>query len=208
LQLNENMNIKVLSLLLIVIIAGFAACKATGDIAPVLTTTNLNIVNADTNALNFYQNGSRLNQISSLAPSSESGYITVSLPPTPTIYQFKIAGSSNYLINGYELTLDTFKYHSLFAAGETADKVFLVTDVAPASGTVTQAAIRFVNASPATTGLTVSFNGGPTFANQAFKSASGFTLIGSGIVTYPQRDNNFTAVYHIYVFYKRDPGWF
>ncbi|MDB5109508.1 MAG: hypothetical protein JWR67_622 [Mucilaginibacter sp.] len=173
-------NIKVFILLVFVAI-GLYACKNNGEIIPVVKTTLLNVVNADINPLNFYQNGTRLNNISSINPGSESDYMSV--PNGTTIYQFKIAGSRtpDYIINNYSLKLDS-SAHSLFAAGETADKLFLIKDV-PLKDSSSVAMIRFVNASPATTNLTVSIGSSLTYSNQAFQSASNFTYIAPGTYT-------------------------
>ena len=162
----------------------FSSCKKSGDLAPVNLTTNLNVVNADANSLNVYQNGNRLYNTSSLSPGSQSGYMAVSAG-TQT-YEFKIAGNYNYLFNGYQLKLDTGKSYTLFAAGETADKLFVTTDLAPVfSGTnaTYKAQLRYVNASPGTTNLTVTVRDSLTFSNSAFKYASGFAYTGIGTST-------------------------
>jgi len=99
-------------------------------------------------------------------------------------YQFKIAGSYNYLFNGYQLKLDTGQYYSLFAAGETVDKMFLINDSVTPKASTTQATIRFVNASAETTNLTVSLRDSLTYTNSAFKYASAYSYISSGISTF------------------------
>jgi len=176
-----NKNIKVLVLLLLVV-AGLSSCKGTGDVVPVSKGTSINVVNADTSALNFYQNGTRLDNVSVIAPGSQTGYfnILLTLPlSTMQVYQFKKAGASDYLINNLNLNLDISKSYSIFVAGETADKVFITTDVGyvlPAS----QAAVRFINASPGTSNFTVTFRDSLAFSNRAFKSATGFANIGKG----------------------------
>jgi hypothetical protein len=172
------MNSKVLILVLLVIATGLFACRSNGDLIPVVKTTTLEVVNADINALNFYQNGTRLNNISSLAPGGASGYLPV--PTGTNMYEFKIAGASNYLINNYSLTLDTPYRYSLFAAGETSDKLFLIKDIRIAVST-TMAMIRIVNASPSGS-LNISV-GSLSFTGLAFKSASSFNNIANGINT-------------------------
>jgi hypothetical protein len=170
--------------MLVLITATVISCKKNGDLAPNDLTTTLNVINADTNALNVYQNGARLNNTSSLSPGSESGYMSV--PFGLKTYQFKIAGATNYIIDGYQLNLDTDATYSLFAAGETADKLFLTTDIAPvfsSTAASTQALIRVVNASPGTTNLTISLRDSLTFTNKAFKYISGFSYIGIGTST-------------------------
>jgi hypothetical protein len=173
------MSVKIL--IVVLVVAGFvSSCKKNGDLVPINLTTNLNVINADANSLNVYQNGSRLNNTSILSPGSESGYMTV-LAGIQT-YEFKIAGNYNYLFNGYQKKLDNGQYYSLFAAGETADKLFLTNDAAPADS-ATKATVRFVNASAGTTNLTVSLRDSLTYTNCAFQYASAYNYIGSGIST-------------------------
>ena len=73
-----NKHIKVL-LLLFLAFACLTACKGTGDVVPISKSTFINVINADTSALNFYQNGNRLNDISSIAPGSQTGYFNIFL---------------------------------------------------------------------------------------------------------------------------------
>jgi len=176
-----NKNIKVLVLLLLVV-AGLSSCKGTGDVVPVSKGTYINVVNADTNALNFYQNGTRLNDVSVIAPGSQTGYFNILLTvplSTTQVYQFKKSGAADYLIN-LNLNLDTSKFYSIFAAGETADKVFVNADIGAIGTLPSQAAVRFVNASPGSSNLTVTFRDSLTFSNRAFKSVTGFANIGQG----------------------------
>ena len=168
-------NIKAL-LLLIVTVIGLASCKSTNEIVPVGKPANLNVVNADTAALNIYQNGARLNNISSIASGSQTGYMVVSFGTN--IYQLKKAGATDYLINNYKLTLDTTVFYTLFIAGETPDKLFLANDGLPPDSTKT-AEIRFVNASPSATNLDVRI-GNVNFLNQAFKAIGSFKYIAGG----------------------------
>lgn len=177
-----NKNIKVLILVLLVV-AGLSSCKGTGDIVPLTKGTFINVINADTSALNFYQNGTRLNDISAIAPGSQTGYfnILLTVPVSPTqVYQFKKAGAADYLINNLNLNLDTSKYYSIFAAGETADKIFVTRDVGATGTLPSQAAVRFINASPGSSNLTVTFRDSLTFLNRAFKSVTSFANIGKG----------------------------
>ncbi|MEO8886005.1 MAG: DUF4397 domain-containing protein [Mucilaginibacter sp.] len=171
------MSIRTL-LYLFVAAVGLSSCKNSGDIAPVYKTASLNLVNADNNALNVYQNGTRIYNPSPLSPGGTSGYVAVKYGTQQ--YQLKIASPDkpDYLFTGYTLTLDTLKNYSLFIAGETPDKLFLVEDVKPAA--TTQAAIRFVNTLPGTVNLDVTI-GSLSFTNSAFKSYSAFTFINAGI---------------------------
>ena len=158
-------------LLLALIAIGLSSCKSNGDIIPYAPPANLNIVNTAPDSLNVYQNGARINNISTISPGSQSGYTVVA--SGAKIYQVKKNGASTYLINNLPLTLDTTAYYSLFIAGETSDQIFLANDALPA-GAANSSLIRFVNASPATTNLDVTI-GTLTFSNQPFKAVTAFS---------------------------------
>lgn len=155
-----------------------SSCKSGDDIAPVYKTSALNMVNADVNALNIYQNGTRLNNISAINSGSASGYMSVKAGTQQ--YQLKIADPNkpDYIISDLTLQLDTLKGYSLFVAGETPDKLFSIADSIPTL--TTQAAVRFVNTLPGTINLDVTI-GSVSFTNTAFKSASPFTFINPGV---------------------------
>ena len=176
------MKVKVLVLILAVV--AITSCKKNGDLAPVHLYSNLNLVNAvaGTDSLNFYQNGTRIYNTSSISPGSQTGYQSV--PYGLQTYEVKISRGVNYIINNYQLNLDTAKYYTLFAAGETVDKLFTITDVKPAfTGTTSlyNAQVRYVNASPSTVNLTVTVRDSLAFTNSAFKYSSGYNFTGIGV---------------------------
>lgn len=171
------MNIRALILYFAVLVIGLSACKKeNGDLVPVVNTTNLNVINASADTLNFYQNGTRLNNTSNLYPFGSLGYMSVAVGSQN--YQFKRAGSSDALV-GKVLALDTAVNYTLFVAGETPDKVFLLNDVFPVDSTIT-VSIRFVNASPMAANVDVYIGDKFNYKNQAFKSATPFVGIASG----------------------------
>jgi len=164
------------AIMVAVIAMALSSCKSNGDIIPVVPPANLNIINAATDSLNVYQNGARLNNISTISPGSQSGYISVA-SGTQT-YQLKKSGMTTYLVSSLPLKLDSGTFYSLFLAGETSDKIFLVTDTLPAVST-TAAAVRFINASPASTNLDV-YVGSLSFLNQPFKAVGNFKPVATG----------------------------
>ncbi len=169
-------HIKILILVVLTGI-GLASCKKDGDLAPVIKTAALNTVNASINPINVYQNGTRLNNLGSFGTGGQSGYFSVASGMQQ--YQIKKAGAGTpeYLISDYSQNLDTDMQYTLFVAGETADKLFLIQDTSekPESG---KAMVRFVNTLPGTTNLSASI-GSLNFTNTPF-SASAFTNINSG----------------------------
>ncbi len=172
------MNIRLLVFIICVAI-GAASCKHS-DVAPVRITSNIKMVNAGTNVLNLYQNGTRINNATVINPGSVSEYLPVIYGTQK--YQLKIAGDANpnYLFDPVELTLDSLKTYSLFVAGDTPDKLFLINDVIASGLPLTgQSAIRFVNTLPGTTNLDVKIEA-LNYTNVAFKSASAFSGITPG----------------------------
>ena len=164
--------------MLLFVAIGLASCKGDGDIVPAFKTTALNVVNADNNVLNIYQNGTRIYNLSSINPGGVTGYIAVQYGTQQ--YQLKKAGpdAPEYLLDDFPLTLDTLNSYSLFIAGETPDKLFLTTDVGLVSAPK-QAVIRFVNTLPGSVNLDVSI-GALTYNNVAFKSPGAFKYINAG----------------------------
>ncbi|RZA00925.1 MAG: DUF4397 domain-containing protein [Sphingobacteriaceae bacterium] len=173
----KNIQFKILALLVFVSI-GLSSCKKDGDIAVVLPKAGLNTINATNYAINAYQNGTRLNNLGSIGTGGKSGYFAVNAGTQQ--YQIKKAGPDNpdYLISDLAFQLDSGKAYSLFVAGDTPDKVFMINDVVPTvAGTM--AIIRFVNTLPGTTNLDVSI-GSTSYPNMAFKAFTAFSGINNG----------------------------
>lgn len=175
------MNFRVPVLIISLLVLGLASCKVGDDAVPVSSTlsTKLNVVNAVTDTLNYYLNGSRVNTTSSLYPFGNTGYLDV--PYTDQNYQFKRLGNADVLFN-LSLTLDTNKVSSLYIAGRSAENTFTSLDTLKAD-TLSRAKIRFVNASPGSGDLDVRVGGGDTvfIRVRAYKSTSIFLPIGPGI---------------------------
>jgi hypothetical protein len=174
------MNIKVSILLFAILITILTACKGDGDLPPVVITTNLNVINAGTDTVNFYQDGTRINNTSNLYPFGTLGYLLVAAGQQN--YQFKKAGSSNTLVN-IPLTLTASGLYTLFLAGETADQAFLLKDSLNSLISNTDVRIRFVNASPISGTLDVSIGNTFNYKNLAFKSATPYVEVSSGANT-------------------------
>ena len=115
------MNIKIQFLLLFILLTGLSACQKASDLVTVPLTSSVNVINAGADTLNFYQNGTRINNLSSFYPGGSLGYLAVTAGTQN--YQFKKAGHPDALID-LPLTLAAKKQYSLFVAGQSADKVF------------------------------------------------------------------------------------
>jgi hypothetical protein len=172
------MNIRCSALFFIAIIVGLTSCKNNDENFAPVVSTYFNVVNASTDTLNFYLNGTRQNNGSSLYPTGESLYITV--PAGQQNYQFKKAGAFIDLFS-VPLNLKDSTFYSLYVYGESASKTFTTTDALVQyvqSPDTTQ--IRFVNVSPDAGSLNVTVGDTLSFTGQAFKSSTAFGLIGGG----------------------------
>jgi hypothetical protein len=173
------MNIRVLFLFFSVAIMGFYSCKKTnGDVAVSNSLTYLDVINASADTLNVYQNGTRLNIGSNLLPSGQ--YANLIVKTGDQNYQFKRSGNPTVIADTKFNLLDTTAY-TMFVAGESADKVFLLRDTIVSD---TTARIRFVNASPDAGSLDFTIASKPVFKSRAFKSATPFVSVLAGKVVY------------------------
>ena len=154
------------------------SCKNNDNVFPKVLPTNLNVLNASADTLNYYLNGTRQNNGSSLFPTGQTNYLTINAGQAT--YQFKKAGSFNVLFN-LPLKLTDSSYYSLFVCGNTADKSFLVLDQLYQDTVTNSTQIRFVNASPDAGNL--DFFAGDTinYKSAPFKGISAFLQTGSGL---------------------------
>lgn len=167
------MNIRYSVLLAIMAIA---SCKNNDNVFPKTASSYLNVVNASADTLNFYLNGTRQNNTSSLLPGGQSFYFTV--PAGMQNYSFKKAGSPNVLFN-VPLNLKGANNYSIYVTGETTAGAFTTVDAR--SPDSTHAALRFVNASPDAGSLDVAVGDSLRFFQAvAFKSVTSFVPVGSG----------------------------
>ena len=169
------MNIKLL-LLLTVLAFGLASCKKTDDASATVQTTGLNVVNASSDTLNYYLNGTRINNASSIYPLGSSGYLQVAIGEQN--YAFKRPRSSEVLMS-LPLALDSGKTYSLYVAGRSPDLTFSTIDTL-AVDTGRRAMIRFVNASPDAGTLDVMVGDTVNFKVRAFKTATVFLPVNAG----------------------------
>jgi len=173
------MNYRLSILFSLLILCSLAACKQNYAVPnPPTNPPALNVVNATTDTLDYFINGTRQNNTSDIYPGGATYYLKV-LFGTGN-YSFKKAGSQVTLFS-HSFTLDTATYYSLFVCGETSDKTFLLRDnyasaTAAIDTSLTKAAVRFVNASPNAGALSIMVSIGSTVNLQslAFQSASTF----------------------------------
>jgi hypothetical protein len=171
------MNIKLSFLLMAILAFGLASCKKTGDASPAaVQNTNLNVTNASTDTLNYYLNGTRVNNASYIYPLGSSGYLGVAVGQQN--YQFKSLRSPVVLMS-LALALDSGKTYSLYVAGRSADLTFSTIDTLVAD-TGNLATIRFVNASPDAGNLDVMVGDTVNFKSRAFKTSTVFLPVIPG----------------------------
>lgn len=173
------MNSK-LSVLCVLLAVAVAACSKKLDEAPPrAVTTNLNVVNATTDTLNYYLNGNRVNRLSSIYPFGSSGYLGVAVGEQN--YEFRKYQRSNVLFS-LPMSLDSGKVYSLYVAGEAADNTFMGLDTLIADDAKSpRAMVRFVNASPDAGSLDVRVGDTVRFNVRPYKSISVFLPVGPGL---------------------------
>ena len=154
------------------------SCKNNDNVFPTVLPSSLNVVNASADTLNFYLNGTRQNNGSSLFPVGQSFYL--SIPAGSQNIQFKKNGAFNILFS-YPMKLQDSTNNSLYVTGESASGAFNSVDFLDTTGTQTGVnfRLRFVNASPDAGTLDVTVDSG-AYKAVAFKTTSLFLLYGSG----------------------------
>lgn len=165
-------------------VLAFESCKNNDSVVTPVLYAAVNVVNASGDTLNYYLNGTRQNNTSSLYPGSQT-YYTPPIPQGAQNFQFKKAGTFNVLFS-VPLTLKDSVNYSLYVAGETVDQSFSTIDVLDTVGitgpvnSLIYTKIRFVNASPLAGSLNASIDSS-TYTGGPFKSSSNFLRMGSGI---------------------------
>ncbi len=159
------MNTRLSVLFFCFVLLGLYSCKNNDEVFKPVVNTSINVVNASVDTLNFYLNGTRQNNASSLFPTGQSFYLTV--PSGAQNFEFKKAGTSNVLF-GVPLNLKDSTYNSLYVYGEGASQTFVTNDVLLIDTLhVDTTQVKFVNVSPdagnldITVGSTVSFKSVP-----------------------------------------------
>ena len=172
------MNIRYTVLFFIMALIGIESCKDNDNVFKPVTTSALNIVNASPNTLNYYLNGTRQNNTSSLYPAGSVGLQFV--PAGLQNYAFKINGQSDALFS-YPLTLTVNTINTLYVTGSSVSGVFKSVDTIPNyKDTLSAYSIRFANAAPDAGNLDVYVGDTVNFKSRVYKSTSIFLLSTSG----------------------------
>ncbi|CAN5418344.1 hypothetical protein BH09BAC6_BH09BAC6_23810 [soil metagenome] len=165
-------------LLCMLAVIGFTSCKNNDYVVKPFVITGINVVNAGTDTLNFYLNGTRQNGLSSIYPAGATGLLR-ELAGAQN-YQFKKVGRPDVLFS-LPLNLTSHTFNSVYITGGSADKTFITRDTVLQLDTFKNTtAVRFVNAAPDAGNLSVSVGDTVKFNTRAFKSTSIFLLTGSG----------------------------
>lgn len=179
--INYSMNNNYSILLFGFIVIFLTSCKNNDEVFAPVVTTNLTVVNASADTLNFYLNGTRQNNTSSLFPGGSD--VNATVPAGLQNYQFKNAGNFNILFS-IPLTLKDSTFNTMYVAGQSSNFVFSTADNIPSpsySATSDTAYIRFVNAAPDIGSLNVSIGRSVNFTALAFKSSSAFLPLTGGL---------------------------
>lgn len=174
------MNSKIILLIVFAATTGLFSCKKNGEEISTVTQNEITLINAGGDTLNVYENGTRLNNGSTLLPSGQ--YRNLEIIAGDQHYQFKKAGSPNALFD-IGLNFDFSSSYTLFVAGQSADKVFVLRDTV-VRDTLGSAYVRYVNASPDVGDIDFTIGSLPTVKNLPFKSATSFLSVPAGKVFY------------------------
>ena len=158
-----------------VALLGIESCKKGDDTAITTLTTNVNFINATTDTINYYVNGTRINNASALYPFGATGYLSTLFGERN--YQVKKDGNPAVLFN-LGLNLDTNKAYSVFTTDNTAENTITVVDTLTSVDTLSM--VRFVHTSPKLANLQIKMNDTVWFENQTFKSVSDYSHIPPG----------------------------
>ena len=175
------MDTRIKALFMIVAVACWASCKKNGDAPTTTTATQVNLINASNNNINFYLNGTRINNTTTYYPGGTLGYVNI-LAGLQN-YSVKIGGSSVPAFSK-SLNFSTDSVYSLYVSGTTENDIFKTTDVLVAD-TGGLAKVRFVNASPDAVALNLKFEGTLNevkFTDVSYKTTTPYVLVKAGIV--------------------------
>ncbi|MGZ3874026.1 MAG: DUF4397 domain-containing protein [Mucilaginibacter sp.] len=169
------MNTRFIILFLIILAGGLASCKNNDDVFKPVVSTYLNVVNTSADTLNFFVNGTRQLNGSSLSPGGQSDYLTV--PAGTQNYQLKKNRTPDVLLS-LPLNLTDSIPNTLYIAGGSADKTLVTTDIFTAVEGKVQ--LNFVQMSPDAGSLSVKVDDTLRFSAVPFKTAAKFLSVGSG----------------------------
>ncbi|MCC8408676.1 DUF4397 domain-containing protein [Mucilaginibacter sp. UR6-1] len=165
------------TVIVLAVVAALVSCQDE-DVAPTVPpSAAISLVNVSARSFNFFMNGTRLNNTSTIYPDGISGYLEVYSGRQN--YQFKNDGSAEVGL-ALPLSLDSAKSYTLFAAAlDTANIILVNDDLTVDTGNV--AMIRFVNASPKVNPVALSLNDTTKVNAAAYRSVSDLIRITPGI---------------------------
>jgi len=171
------MKFKLFVFIVFIGVIAIVSCKKGNDDAPATPLkTSINFINASSDTINFYVNGTRLNSTAASYPLASTGYLTT--PLGEQNYQVKKDRNPNTLFN-LVLPVDTGKVYSFFVTDNTSENTFTIVDTL--SKVDTLSLIRFVHTSPKLANIKVEVGDTVKFASSSFKSVSKYEHIRPGI---------------------------
>jgi hypothetical protein len=207
------MNTRFIIILFIAAAIGLSSCKNNDNVFTTKASAFYKIINASSDTLNYYLNGTRQNNGSSMVPGGATFYLAV--PEGSENFQFKKNGATDVLFSVPEkLVADT--NYSLYITGPSINQTFKTTDIlipdtSKTTDTLTKA--RFVHASSDIGNLDVYIGDTLKYTNRQFTSTSNFIIFGKGNkrvrvylagTTTLEKDTSFVmtdhAIYTIYTY--------
>nr|WP_157535827.1 DUF4397 domain-containing protein [Mucilaginibacter sp. L294] len=171
------MKFKLFVFIVFIGVIAIVSCKKGNDDAPATPLkTSINFINASSDTINFYVNGTRLNIAAASYPLGSTGYLTT--PLGEQNYQVKKDRNPNTLFN-LVLPVDTGKVYSFFVTDNTSENTFTVVDTLKKVDKLSL--IRFVHTSPKMGDVKILMNDTVMFAKAKFKSVSDYLHVTGGL---------------------------
>jgi hypothetical protein len=176
--------IKNLHLLCLLAFCALASCVKNDPIITANAGVSVNVINATDEVINFYLNGTRQNSVTGIYPLAANG--NVSIPFGSHLFTFRKLFDNQNFVNADTLftlpvqldSVGSNTRYSIFTAGLTRSTAFVLKEVLEPDAK--NAKMRFVVASPNTTGLRVFIDGVLFLTGGGFKSSTEFAMLAPG----------------------------
>jgi len=167
---------------LLLLVTGIFSCGKADNVIPVGANIQFQVVNLspDLRPINLYVGFIRRNIPYSYP--TPSGYFSMASVDTPLQIRSALTNVSTANLISLDTVLRSNIKYTLFVTGLRADSTvsgIFTIDTASAS-TPGRGKVRFINASPRSTGLDVAANGTKAFTNRTYKSVSKFIEMAPG----------------------------
>jgi len=164
------------------LVSGIISCGKANNVIPVGANIQFQVVNLspDLRPINLYVGFNKRNAAYSYP--TPSGYFSMASVDTPLQIRSALTTVSTANLISLDTILKANTRYTLFVTGLRADSTITGIFTIDTSSTSTpgRGKVRFINASPRSTGLDVTANGTPAFTNRTYKTVSKFIEMAPG----------------------------